>query len=265
MVRAALHVHSTYSDGEFTLPELREKFMRAGCRLVAMADHANYFDADRIEEYERECERNSDDSFVFLPGLEFGCVDRMHIVGYGVTALIDSKDPEAVIAHIRAHGGVAVIAHPPEILFSRIESFRVAPHGIEAWNSKYDGRYAPRAATFELIARLRGTHPSLRAFYGQDLHWRRQYAGLFTDMDAPPSAGRVGILAALADGAFEGVKETIRLPSDGVLSERLSARFRTLHARSRRFRESVKTLRRLFGTAVRLLPTPVKAQLRRLF
>jgi hypothetical protein len=264
MLRAALHVHSTYSDGEFTLTELRDKFMRAGCRLVAMADHADFLDADRIEQYKAECERRSDERFVFLPGLEFGCVDRMHIVGYGVTALIDSKDPQTVIAHIREHGGVAVIAHPPEALFARIESFRVAPNGIEAWNSKYDSRYAPRPATFALIARLRRHHPSVRAFYGQDLHWRRQYAGLFTDVDVP-TTDRGRILAALATGEFEGVKGPIRLPSDGLLSELLSVRFQTLHARSRRFRQSLRILRRVLGSAVPRVPVSVKAQLRRLF
>jgi hypothetical protein len=188
----------------------------------------------------------------------------MHIVGYGVTALIDSRDPQAVIAHIRDRGGVAVVAHPPEAHFANIESFGVVPHGIEAWNSKYDGRYAPRPATFELIARLRLRHPQLRAFYGQDLHWRRQFAGLFTAVDAP-STDRARVLAALANGSFEGVKDAIRLPSNGVLSEALTFHFRTVHGRSRRFRESVKSVRRLLGGAVRLLPESVKAQLRRLF
>jgi hypothetical protein len=257
-------VHSTYSDGEFSLAELRAKFLDAGCQLVALADHADYFDAERVAQYVQECGRHSDERFLFLPGLEFGCAERMHIVGYGVTALIDSRDPQAVIAHIREWGGVAVIAHPPEAHFANIESFSVVPHGIEAWNSKYDGRYAPRPATFELIARLRTRHPGLRAFYGQDLHWRRQYAGLFTAVDAP-STDRAQVLAALANGSFEGVKDAIRLPSDGIVSEALMSRFRIVHARSRRFRDGVKAARRILGGAVGLLPSSVKAQLRRIF
>jgi hypothetical protein len=42
--------------------------------------------------------RWSDERSRFVPGLEFGCVQRMHIVGYGVTRVIDSDDPETVIA-----------------------------------------------------------------------------------------------------------------------------------------------------------------------
>ena len=40
-VVCALHVHSTFSDGEFTLAELREKYLLAGCSVVGMADHGN--------------------------------------------------------------------------------------------------------------------------------------------------------------------------------------------------------------------------------
>jgi aryl-alcohol dehydrogenase-like predicted oxidoreductase len=49
--------------------------------------------------------------------------------------------------------------------------FDPLPDGIEVWNSKYDGRYAPRPGTFEMLARTKVRRPDVRAFYGQDLHW----------------------------------------------------------------------------------------------
>jgi predicted metal-dependent phosphoesterase TrpH len=164
VLKAALHVHSTYSDGEFTIPELREKFLRASCRVVCMADHADAFDDAKVAKYVAECERLSDEKLLFVAGLEFGCVRRMHIVGYGVIGLVQSDDPETVIAHIRSSDGIAVIAHPPDALFELIEGFNVLPDGIEAWNSKYHGKYAPRPATFELIGRLHERRPDLKAF-----------------------------------------------------------------------------------------------------
>ena len=264
MIKAALHVHSTYSDGEFTLAELREKFLRAGCALIGMADHADAFDGDKVREYVAECDRLSDERLRFMPGLEFGCVHRMHIVGYGVTALIDSTDPVAVIAHIRAHRGVAVIAHPPGALFELIEHLELLPDGIEGWNSKYDGRYAPRPATFELIERLQTRRPPLRAFYGQDLHWRQQYAGLFNLLDIPV-AERALVLDALRDGAFEGIADDIRLPSSGRLSPERIAAFALINARSQRFRGAVRAVKSMMGGAFRLLPSSVKAQMRRFF
>ena len=264
MIKAALHVHSTYSDGEFTLAELRDKFVQAGCALVGMADHADAFDADKVDQYVAECARLSDSTLRFVPGLEFGCIQRMHIVGYGVTALINSDDPATVIAHIRANEGVAVIAHPPDALFDLIEQLRVLPDGIEGWNSKYDGRYAPRPSTFALIGRLQSRQSALKAFYGQDLHWRKQFAGLFTLVDSPV-AERQALLDALRAGAYEGVTDTLRLPSNGRPSDELLASFARTSARSMRFRATIKSVRKMLGGAFKLLPRPVKAQLRRFF
>jgi hypothetical protein len=36
MFKGAMHIHSTYSDGEFTLPELREVFLAERCAFVCM-------------------------------------------------------------------------------------------------------------------------------------------------------------------------------------------------------------------------------------
>lgn len=268
MIRAALHVHSTYSDGELTLPELRAKYIAAGCRAVCMADHADAFDAEKVASYVAEMERLSDDTFLFVPGLEFGCVQRMHVAGYGVTSLTGSDDPQLVIAHIRAHSGVAVIAHPPDQLFPWIEGFGTLPDGIEAWNSKYDGQYAPRPGTFDLIARLQRRAPALRAFYGQDFHWRRQFAALFTEIDVRDVTSSA-ILDALMRGAYrgshlQGVVQTV-LPSDGVISVELRGRFEETSARTMRVRATLKSVKRTLGGAFKLLPAPVKAYLRRFF
>ena len=148
--------------------------------------------------------------------------------------------------------------------FELIETLEVLPDGIEGWNSKYDGRYAPRPATFELIARLQNRRPQLRAFYGQDLHWRRQYAGLFTLLDVPVSE-RTLVLQAMRGGAFEGCTETLRLPADGQLSSALLEGFARRNARSQQFRAALRSTKALMGGAFRLVPASVKAQLRRFF
>ena len=50
------------------------------------------------------------------------------------------------------------------------EQFEPLPDGVEVWNTKYDGQYAPRPGTFELLGRLKTRRPDVRAFYGLDLH-----------------------------------------------------------------------------------------------
>ena len=203
----------------------------------------------------QECERLSDDTFQFVAGLEFGCEDRMHVIGYGVTVLAETTDPQEVIGHVDRLGGVSVIAHPKDAHFDWIEGFAVLPQGIETWNTKYDGRYAPRPATFALLERLQARRPQMRAFYGIDLHYRTQPRGLLTTITAP-SRSRDDVLAALARGDFAGEHGALVLPSSGRLPADVLARFQRIDSRT-------GAVRRLARRAARRIPAAVKRPLRR--
>jgi hypothetical protein len=266
MLQGALHIHSTYSDGEFSLAELRDLFVAAGCRFACVTDHADAFAGDeaRLEAYRRECAERSDARFAFVAGLEYTCIGRMHVLGYGVTTPIDSTDPEIVIRRIRDLGGIAVIAHPKDAAFDAVESFDPLPDGIEVWNTKYDGRYAPRPGTFALLGRAKARRPGILAFYGQDLHWRRQYRGLFTVVDSP-TAQPAAVLAALAAGRFYALKDGHQLPSDGVLAPDALAAFARVHRRSQRMRAWLRRMKVWTEGVGVAVPQPIKAQLRRIF
>jgi hypothetical protein len=264
MHKGAIHIHSTYSDGELTLVELRDAYVAAGCAFACMTDHAEYFDPDRRQRYVAECAALSDEGFRFIPGLEFRCPQKLHILGLGVTALLQSDDPGAVIAHIEASGGVSIVAHPRDQAFASIEAFDLLPDGVETWNSKYDGRYAPRLGTFDLLGRLQQRRPDMRAFYGQDLHWKRQFRGLFLEVDADRNLD-ADILGALARGDYVGRNGPLTLPSHGHLPEVLRQRLRAVHQRSdfiRRLGYGAKRLADRIGVRV---PTPFKARLRGIF
>src|SRR5438552_1304448 len=150
MFSGAIHVHSTYSDGELTLAELRRKFLQEECRFAIVTDHAETFDEMKLCAYERELCRLSDAEFIFIPGLEFECERRIHILCLGTLPRPCSEDAERVIMRIQESGGLAVIAHPADAAFESIEQFTVLPDGIETWNSKYDGQAAPRPQSFAL-------------------------------------------------------------------------------------------------------------------
>jgi len=264
MLKGVLHCHSTYSDGDFTLAELREIFVRDGCRFLCVTDHAEYFDAGKLAAYRSECDERSDDRFRFVAGLEYRCANGMHILGYGTTSPIPSADPQDVIRQIGLDGGVAVIAHPKDDAFAWIESFDVLPAGIETWNSKYDGRYAPRPGTFALLARLRARRPGMTAFCGQDLHWRHQYRGLFTMVECE-TADAASVVRALSRGAYVGVKEDLRLPSNGDVGPDLLARFARAHGRSQSLRRLI-TRANVWAEGIGIgVPAAMKAQLRRMF
>ena len=55
-MRGVLHVHSLYSDGEESLERLVETFRDAGITFVAVSDHAEVFDEDRMREYVDLCD-----------------------------------------------------------------------------------------------------------------------------------------------------------------------------------------------------------------
>ncbi len=264
MLKGALHAHSTYSDGEFTLAELRETFMAEGCSFLCMTDHAEYFDQQSIARYMAECESLSDKEFCLVAGLEYRCERDMHILGYCATEPTQSTKPEEVIQHIRSQAAVSVIAHPKDDSFSWIESFDTLPLGIETWNSKYDGRYAPRPGTFALLQRLQQRAPHMHAFYGMDLHWKRQYRGLHVVLDCD-SLEPAAIRTALVGGKYSGQKDGLLLPSSGVLPEALLQEFGQAQARSRRVWSFLKnSKKRLERLGIRV-PDSLKAQLRRIF
>lgn len=264
MLKGAMHVHSTYSDGEFTLDELRRAYASEGCSFVCMTDHAEYFDAESVKAYAQDLQAHSDGNFCFVMGLEYGCERGMHILGYGARAVATTQDPQAVIRHIAAQGATPVIAHPKDDFFPWIEGFETLPKGIETWNSKYDGRYAPRPGTFALLQKLRQRKPDMQAFYGTDLHWKKQFRGLFVtvDCDSPtPSA----ILAALAAGRYSAGKDSLALPSSGVVPEDVLAEFHRAHARSRRMWQFLKNSKAALDRLGIRVPDSLKAQLRRIF
>lgn len=260
MLKGAIHVHSTYSDGQFTLAELRELYIAAGCNFVCMTDHAEAFDADRLMTYKAECHSLSDDRMRLIAGLEYSCERRMHVLGFGVSSPANSKDPQEVIRHIKREDGISVIAHPMDVAFEWIESFDELPHGIEAWNTKYDGRYAPRPNTFHLLNRLQRRQPQMCAFYGQDMHYKKQYRGLFNVVQCQ-TAAREEILTSLANGNYVGVKANLEIPSSGRVSSELLAHFGKAHQHSDRIRRFFKDVEKMavdFGAPV---PATVRAQL----
>ena len=264
MYNGAIHIHSRYSDGDLSLAELRDAYAAAGCAFVCMTDHAEFLDEDGRRRYVSECAALSDERFRFIPGLEFRCPDKLHILGLGVVSALSRDDPRAVIAHIERSGGVSIIAHPREQAFAAIEVFDLLPHGVETWNTKYDGRYAPRLGPFDLLGRLQQRRPDMRAFYGQDYHWRRQFRGLFLEVAAERNE-RADILAALRRGDYVGRSGDLRLPSHGRLTLAERQRFQVGHRRSdfiRRLGRRGKNLADRLGVPV---PEPFKARLRGIF
>ena len=108
-LKAALHTHTTNSDGELAPRGLARHYGRAGYDVVALTDHWHRSEAP------------STPDLVVLPGVELNCLlpgDRDgHVLGIGIdrdpTELEgERRDLEATADWIVHVGGVAYLAHP---------------------------------------------------------------------------------------------------------------------------------------------------------
>jgi hypothetical protein len=108
-LRAALHAHTTGSDGELAPRALARHYGRAGYDVVALTDHWHRSEAPSSPE------------LVVLPGVELNCLlpDDLdgHVLGLGIsrdpTELEgERRDLGEVADWIVAAGGVAYLAHP---------------------------------------------------------------------------------------------------------------------------------------------------------
>jgi hypothetical protein len=108
-LRAALHAHTTNSDGELAPRALARHYGRAGYDIVALTDHWHRSEAPSSPE------------LVVLPGVELNCVlpgdlDG-HVLGLGIerdpTELEgERRDLGEIGDWIASAGGVAFLAHP---------------------------------------------------------------------------------------------------------------------------------------------------------
>jgi len=137
------------------------------------------------------------------------------------------------------------------------------PTGIEVWNTKYDGRYAPRPELFRLVQLLQARKPALRAFYGQDFHWKKQFRGLFNVLPCP--LNKSAILECFRSGDFCAVMGSLELPSHGRLPQPLLLQFAGIYRRSSRLRKLAIRAKNLAEGLGLTIPAAVKAELRKLF
>lgn len=108
-LRAALHVHSTNSDGELSARGVARHYERAGYDVVALTDHWHRSEAPSSEE------------LVVLAGVELNCLlpegRDGHVLGLGIDrdpAELEGTrlDLEGTGEWIVGAGGVAFLAHP---------------------------------------------------------------------------------------------------------------------------------------------------------
>jgi hypothetical protein len=147
-----IHLHSTYSDGSGTVPQIARAAKRAGIDVVFLTDH------DTLEAKRRGEERWYDD-VLLLVGEEVSPTDRDHYLAFGIDKEINRRltGPEICEA-VAAAGGFGFGAHPfsrgserfrrPGIAFGQ----RDCLDGVELWSFLNDT--GERVRGFRDLARM---------------------------------------------------------------------------------------------------------------
>ena len=173
-ISAACHLHSSWSyDGSWPLESLSASLAARGYRVLLMTEHDRGFTEARLLEYREACAAASSDKLLVVPGIEYSDAEnRVHVLVWGDVPFLGEGLPTyQMLKAVRAHDGVAVLAHPARKSAWKCYEPEWADLllGVEAWNRKYDG-WAPGRmnAIFE-------RSEALIQFVGLDFHTRRQF------------------------------------------------------------------------------------------
>ncbi len=157
MILADLHVHSTFSDGKMTIPEIVDFYGSRGFGCIAITDHicehktflgnaAQYLNLALteatfplyIEILRSETERAWDRyKMVLIAGFELSKNSwsnqrSAHILGLGITDYLSADgDILDLTRAIRAQGGVAIAAHP-------VSTRKMEPQTYHLWNRRQE-------------------------------------------------------------------------------------------------------------------------------
>jgi len=209
-----LHVHSNLSyDGQNTLAEIAFFAKSRGYQFVAMSEHSDTFDPQKMAYLVDQCGRLSDASFLMIPGLEFTCDNRLHLLALGIERYINTTNPILVARFAREQGGLAILSHPSRYAYQIPSGLETYLDGIEVWNAGYDGRFIPNDRSIRLWKSLRTCNNSLRAFGSQDLHAIEDHRHVRVGVRCEQLT-RHAILKGLRAGKFVISNSFLRLQSD---------------------------------------------------
>lgn len=195
MLLADFHIHTNFSDGKLSLPEVVDLYGQRGFGAIAITDHlceqtslmgraARYLDCSLnqenfsyyLERIQEEAQRAwSQYRMVVIPGFEItknslSSQRSAHLLALGTTSYIDPhQDIPALCEAIRESGGISVAAHPVSTRLWEKQTYHLwdrrqelAPY-FDAWE------VASGAVLFEEVL-----HSGLPLLANSDLHHPKQ-------------------------------------------------------------------------------------------
>jgi predicted metal-dependent phosphoesterase TrpH len=172
--RLNFHCHTIGSDGSLHAVELAEQALAIGLKHLAVTDHHASVAHAEVEEHFRSATAAGCAAPTLWRGVEISCLLEgclVHVLALGFAAQHDSLQPylqgqavvgpalraDAVVAAIRAAGGLALLAHPARYRLPHQRLLAAAAaqgfDGAEAWYDYEMGeRWRPSPLVCEAIA-----------------------------------------------------------------------------------------------------------------
>jgi len=134
----------------------------------------------------------------------------------------ESDQPPDVIAHIKKHNGLPILAHPFARPYPLRKDWVKDLLGAELWNTGNDGGFTPHPHTLRGFEKLRAWNPGIRSYTGIDLHRFKTHYDIRTFIEVQ-KLDRDEILEALRTQSLDHRAPMIRLTdSDPTPSLRLA-------------------------------------------
>jgi hypothetical protein len=211
--RGIIHIHTTYSyDGSLSLSDVIDRAKKRRYDFVMLTEHAEDFDAKKMQMLVDECTKSTNENFLVIPGLEFNMNNEIHILGAGITTFIHERDPEIIIRKVHENGGIAILAHTAdyrkEIPYAQLKDTDL----IEIWNPRYGERLSPSMKSLRILCEFRRRKRTCCASGGLDLHTLHDLVPLYQIVLAE-RLSQHDILDSLKQGKYSTTNGYIELPA----------------------------------------------------
>lgn len=220
----AIHIHSTWSDGSKSIPEIAAIADSVNLDYLLMADHQT------LEGLKRGQEKKYGRTHVLI-GCELNDPDNENLNHYLVFNIDEeiprNLKPSEYIREVKKRGGMGFIAHPDEVRGNLVRSFPGNPwihwendefDGIEIWNqmSEWMERLTPLNKLWMTVSPRKGIYqPCERTLAKWDLlNSRRKVIGVGgIDVHAMPyKIGPLTLIFFPYKIQFQSIRTNIILP-----------------------------------------------------
>lgn len=251
-----VHAHTTRSfDGQLSYPELKDFLQKQGLSFICVTEHIEGLDQAQIDTIIDECRTNSDDNFLFIPGIEMDC---FFICFLGIShVIVDFSDNRAVFHSLSKSARMCIFSHPIKARYKYPQWLIDQCDGVEVLNTKHDGEHYLRPQSEKLFREISKTRPQIVAVAGMDFHNRKNYTPIRLRLQQAGPLTTEFVLDALRQNHFFIVKNNRDLRSYGF-ARRTLAKLR-IHAM-----DLSHKIHLILHDAGIVVPPRVKSMLRRL-